>query len=114
MKQPSKKNSDHREGDKFDLDAAAMIGYQLFAFSCIATQDAKAPLKHHLFEILIRAQQLGGEEARVALVCCVNDPQQVQAEVEQDWLVTGKIKVFGRPDLLILKDRLRDWFDQKS
>jgi len=95
--------------DVFELDVAAMWGYQLFAISCMVTEK-KARAKEHLFEVFVRARQVGGDEARCAVVCCVPDPAALQAEVEETWDAEGKIRVFGQAHLLDLPDWLEDWF----
>jgi len=105
-----KSSSDKEEGD-FQLDLAAMRGYQLFAISCIASRRADGETKNHLFQAYVRARQLGGDEARVALVCCVENPKDVQKEVEKSWDANGKIRVFGRTDLLNLSKSLKGWFE---
>ena len=109
----------------FELDVVAIRGYQLHLFSCIATEgmekmvvsDKDEPragdrgeAKRHLFEAYMRARQVGGDEARVALVSCVSDPEKLEAEVTRDWDAAGKIKVFGRPQLRGLTDAFSDWF----
>jgi len=93
----------------FDLDVAAMWGYQLFAISCMMTEKPKFA-KEHLFEVFVRARQLGGDEARIGLVCCVPNPAALQAEVEETWDAEGKIRVFGQEHLLDLATWLEDWF----
>ena len=93
----------------FDIDVAAMWGYQLFAISCIVT-ESKPRAKEHLLEIYVRARQLGGDEARIGLICCVPNPAILQAEVEEAWDAEGKIRVFGRNQLLDLTAWLEDWF----
>lgn len=98
----------------FDLDVAAMRGYQLFAISCmVAGIQGKGPknnYKEHLLEAYVRARQLGGDEARVALICHFGDPGLLQQEVEESWFAEGRIQVFGLPELSNLKDHLRNWF----
>jgi hypothetical protein len=93
----------------FDIDVAAMWGYQLFAISCIVTEN-KGKAKEHLFEVFVRARQLGGDEARIGLVCCVPKPAALQAEVEETWDAEGKIQVFGQEHLLDLAAWLEEWF----
>ncbi|GAB4533420.1 MAG: hypothetical protein Kow0063_15350 [Anaerolineae bacterium] len=93
----------------FDIDVAAMWGYQLFAISCRMTEKPGFA-KEHLFEVFVRARQLGGDEARIGLVCCVPNPATLQAEVEETWDAEGKIRVFGQDQLLDLPDWLEDWF----
>ena len=115
----------------FDLDAAAIVGYQLFSFSCILSEemadaiigyemDAKKALRNlrnaakgHLFEALVRSQQLGGEEARTALVGIFSDPLALQKDVERDWSIRkNRIRVFGQADLLKLDDLIPAWIDE--
>jgi hypothetical protein len=66
--------------------------------------------KKHLFEAYMRARQLGGDEARVALVCCVPNVDIVQAEIERKWHVSQQIRVFGRDDLIDLDKKFGEWF----
>lgn len=96
----------------FELDVVVMRRYQLFVFSCIVSNDAQA-CKDHLMEAYIRARQAGGDEARVGLVCIYDQPQALQHEIAGDLDASGKIRVFGRDDLLSLADRIRDWLDQQ-
>lgn len=95
---------------EFQFDVAAMRSYQLFALSCIAS-DRKDCCKEHLFEAYIRARQMGGDEARVALVCAYRDPEGLLAEIEKPWDAAGKIRVFGAEHLPNLADYLQDWFN---
>jgi len=100
----------HKPGQVgFDIDVAAMWGYQLFAISCMVTEKPKFA-KEHLFEVFVRARQVGGDEARYGLVCCVPNPAALQAEVEETWDVEGKIRVFGQDQLLDLAAWLEEWF----
>jgi hypothetical protein len=94
----------------FDLDVAAMMGYQLFAISCIASKKEGGETKKHLFEIYVRARQLGGDEARIGLVCCVENPTCLKEEIEKSWDAEGKIEVFGMYNLPRLSDQLKLWF----
>ena len=103
---------------RFQFDVAVMRGYQLFAISCIAS-DRKEKCKEHLFEAYIRAHQMGGDEARVGLVCCApsnnpdSNPAAIQGEIEESWDARGKVRVFGAEHLPDLPDHLRDWFDSQ-
>ena len=100
---------------KFEFDVAAMRGYQLFAISC-STENKKGMLKQKLFEAYIRARQMGGEEARVGLVCCASpdnpesNPHKIEQELQVEWETKDKIRVFGTDSLPILKEKLADWF----
>lgn len=96
-----------------DLDVVAVVGYQLFAFSCGTAIGAgtRAQLKHKLFEAILRARQLGGDQARVALVSVCDDPAGLQAEARQqiDPEDQAQIRVFGCKDLADLKRCLESW-----
>jgi len=105
--------NEKKEDIKFEVDAIAIRGYQLFGFSCSTTKKKKE-LKLKLFEAYIRACQLGGDEARVALVCCSDDPEVIKKELEQEVALddansSGRIQVFGRRQLVNLKDHIRSW-----
>jgi len=91
-----------------EFDVAAMLGYQLFAVSCMASDRAQN-VKDHFMEAYVRARQLGGDEARAALVCCLENPAEMEQEITQGWGAEGKIRVFGRPHLLNLAEHLREW-----
>lgn len=92
----------------FELDVVAMRGYQLFAFSC-SVDDGKPRLKSKLFEAYIRARQLGGDEARVVLVCGTDDPSGLEIEIHQTLSSQGQIKVLGKRHWLSLAMELETW-----
>jgi hypothetical protein len=96
-----------------EMDVATLSGYQLFALSCMVT-DRIQSAKDHLMETFVRARQLGGDEARFALVCCYDQPQALQDEVSEAWDAEGKIRVFGREHLLDLPRYFRDWISTAS
>lgn len=93
---------------RFEFDVVGMRGYQLFAISC-STDTQKGLLKLKLFEAYVRARQLGGDEARVALVCCSNDPEGLEHEMRRDVDPEGRIRVFGRKHLANLDKYLEEW-----
>jgi len=97
----------------FELDVVAIRGYQLFAFSC-STVHRPGEAKQKLFEARERAQQLGGDEARIALVCCTDDPVGLEAEVRRDVDPPGRVRVFGREHLPDLVGRFRHWILEQS
>lgn len=98
---------------EFDLDVLALRGYQLFAFSC-STDTHKSLLKFKLFEAYVRARQLGGDEARVALICCFDDPDRLQQEMTRDIDPEGRIRVFGRKHLGNLCVHLTEWIQSQK
>ncbi|WP_016949981.1 Card1-like endonuclease domain-containing protein [Anabaena sp. PCC 7108] len=103
--------------NKFQFDVAFMRGYQLFAISC-TTDKTKQLCKSKLFEAYIRAQQLGGSEARVALVCCASqkDVNALQTEISNVFssdsnaiIKDYKIAVFGADVLMNLSEEIDTW-----
>jgi len=102
----------------FDVDVVAIRGYQLFAFSCKVISDekknGKKELKKALFEAYVRAQQLGGDEARTALVCCAEVPAGIEQEMQRDFDLRGRVRVFGRKHLAELASYIEDWILSQS
>ncbi|MBI4852151.1 MAG: DUF1887 family protein [Acidobacteria bacterium] len=101
--------------DDFELDVVAMQGYQLFAISCSTSKGGgqdpggRAILKRKLFEIITRARQLGGDAARVALVCYSDSPQNIEDTAYSLMPGLGRIKVFSARDIPQLSQKLEQW-----
>jgi hypothetical protein len=92
---------------RFEVDVIAMRGYQLFAFSC-TTSDEMDKCKQKLFEASHRASQLGGDEARFALVCAHDDGAEVREQIAT--LLPGeRFQVFDRHDLDDLPAAITKW-----
>lgn len=103
------------EGRDFQADVLAVRGYQLYYFSCYTGHDPKTT-KLKLFEAMVRAAQLGGDEARAAVVCCVNDYAHVRRQAEEDWECDrsrAQFEVFGREHLPNLADKIAQWVNSK-
>lgn len=98
--------------DGFEFDVAFTRGYQLFAISCSTTSN-RSLCKSKLFEAYLRARQMGGDEARVALVCCFNEPDTLKAEIVAS-TNDKKINVFGREHLNNLSEEIANWIDQND
>ncbi|MFN3982349.1 MAG: hypothetical protein ACK4SA_18385 [Caldilinea sp.] len=102
----------------FEFDVVAMRGYQLFAISCANSKD-KGTIKLKLMEAYVRARQMGGDEARVAVVCRApaNDPLSSPRRIEQEMMeqlgADGKIRVFGAEHIAQLQTHLLNWFTAK-
>jgi hypothetical protein len=98
-------------GGDFELDVLAILGYQLFGFTCGTKigDGAKKELKLKLFEGLPRTRQIGGDQARTALVCVYEDPDGLQAEARQQIDPDGQIRVFGLKHLANLEHELAHW-----
>mgnify|MGYP001010520057 CR=1 FL=1 len=60
-------------------------------------------------EAYIRARQLGGDEAQIALVSRSSDPENLGREIRQSLSSEGQIKVFGRSHLDNLANELQGW-----
>ncbi len=101
----------------FELDVVAMSGYQLFVLSCTTANPlgSRASMKNKLFEAHLRARQLGGDEARAALVCFHRDPERLEKEAYQT-LLGDRVRVFGRSHLLNnqLIGQLYGWIDSQK
>ncbi|MCC3471923.1 MAG: DUF1887 family protein [Microcoleus sp. PH2017_15_JOR_U_A] len=95
----------------FEFDVAFTRGYQLFAIS-VSTTSKRDLCKVKLFEAYLRARQMGGDEARVALICCTNEPDGLKAELAV--LDDKKIAVFGREDLINLSSKIEAWIKQND
>ncbi len=93
----------------FEIDVIAMRGYQLFAVSCTLNPHRQS-CKEKLFEIKLRAEQLGGEEARIGLVCRVGKGNPRELSILRKQLESDNIKVFGYSDLPDLANGLEKWF----
>lgn len=99
---------------KLELDVVAVRGYQLFVISCTAGKPEKKEMKKKLFEAYIRARQLGGDEARIALVCFFDDPNRLEKEMQRDFDTENRIKVFGKDELSKLSDQIKEWIEEQS
>jgi hypothetical protein len=109
IKDPINKEDPDR-GDQFEFDVVFLRGYQIFGISCTSGDNYQL-CKQKLFEAYIRARQLGGDEARVALVCFSDKPtEQIKQELDFD-TDDPKIEVFGRSDLepTGFAKKLNDW-----
>jgi hypothetical protein len=96
----------------FELDVVAVRGYQLIVVSC--TVDAtKGLTKHKLIEAYLRARQIGGDEARFALVCMSGEPSKVQDEIKSVLSAPNQVKVFGKAQLPTLREHLKTWINEQ-
>jgi hypothetical protein len=98
--------------DGFEFDVAFMRGYQLFAISC-TTSKRRSLCKSKLFEASIRAQQMGGSEARVALMCCFGDPESLKSELAS-LLGENQVTVFGQEHLDDLPKAISQWIKDQG
>lgn len=95
-----------RVQDQFEFDVAFLRGYQLFGISCTTSANYKE-CKQKLFEAQLRATQIGGDEARIALVCfCKPNPNEPNTKPSEKlkkelnlFIKYNKIEVFDYQDL---------------
>jgi hypothetical protein len=64
--------------------------------------------KLKLFEAYRRAKQIGGDEARVALVCCYEKPEEIKKGFMSS-INDPKVNVFGCAELTKLSENLEKW-----
>ena len=91
------------KGRPFELDVVAIRGHHLYVVSC--TISANTGLcKSKLFEVAMRARQLGGDMARSALVCLAEQSvvDNLQKDVESLSVSSRVPQVFGL-------DHVREW-----
>jgi len=92
-------------GREFEIDVSVVRNHRFYLVSC--TTDIKLTLcKSKLFEIAMRARQLGGDLARSALVCLLqgsNDKgayvEQLRSDVADIWNAPNTPRGFGLDDL---------------
>jgi CRISPR-associated protein (Cas_Cas02710) len=97
----------------FEFDVAATRGHQLFAISCTTSEKAEL-CKHKMFEAYVRARQLGGDEARVALICRYANPSLLEESLDRDFGTAGSktLRVFGYEHWPNLKEAISDWINE--
>ena len=69
-------------GRPFQLDVVAIRGHHLYVVSCTASQSLNT-CKSKLFEVSMRARQLGGDLARSALVCLAYEDRHGNDLIEE-------------------------------
>ena len=76
----------------FELDVVAVLGYQIFVVSC-TLERGHAAIKRKGMEVILRARQVGGDEAQ-AIVLCKGHPETTE-RVEKE--LHDEIGSAGRP-----------------
>ncbi len=82
----------NQEVKPFELDVVAVLGYQIVVVSC-TTDFCQNTIKEKGMEAILRARQLGGDEARAIVLCANYDPkaiERVEAELQDE---TGSEKL---------------------
>lgn len=89
----------------FEIDVALIRGHRLYVVSC-TTDTAPGLCKSKLFEVAMRARQMGGDLARSALVCLLDGGDnkgpyvdQLRNDIKSVWDAPNTPEVFGLDDL---------------
>jgi hypothetical protein len=110
------------DGCNFEVDVLVLRGHRLYAISC-TTESANAGLcKSKLFEVALRARQLGGDLTRFAFVCLLGQTGQgeeksaiLERQARSAWDAPNKPRVFGlshvRNWLAGNTSDLREWLE---
>lgn len=95
----------------FELDVVAILGYQIVVVSC--TLETKKPLiKQKGMEVLLRARQLGGDEAQAIVLCRANsrDTQRIEGELHNEVGSAGApLRVWGTDKWRNLSDHFNNY-----
>jgi hypothetical protein len=96
----------------FEFDVAFMHGHQFFGIS-VTTDETKSRTKSRLLEVIVRSEQLGGGEARCALVCCADSENVHKLQAETIGLPNHNyVRVFGAKDLPDLSEKMKAWIKE--
>jgi len=109
------------KGKPFELDVVGVLGYQLLAISCTYAASSKT-CKQKGFEVIHRARQLGGDQARAALVCLISESERtlLEDDLSEELGLEGQvIRIFGANALrdvslthpTMLKEQLREFLE---
>jgi len=104
--------ADDNDKPYFEVDVIALRGYQLFVWAC-TVESNRSKRKEKLLEVSIRAKQLGGDEARFALVSFADSVEMVSLNTELRSLLDRHIyRIFGAADLPNLATHIKAWIRQ--
>jgi hypothetical protein len=86
-----------------EVDVLVVGQFRPFVISCMAGHSG-AEAKQKLFEVQVRAEQIGGAAARPALVSLVDgasrpDPSHLRATVDPGWDAPSEPRVFAAPEI---------------
>ena len=82
----------------FELDVVAVLGYQIVVVSC-TLEGSHDRIKQKGMEAILRARQLGGDEARAIVLCSVrqNDAALIEDELKDEMgSASEPLQVWGR------------------
>ena len=95
--------SRRREDDcNFEVDVLVLRGHRLYAISCTTESTNAGLCKSKLFEVALRARQLGGDLTRFAFVCLLGQNKEgqeksaiLERQARSAWDAPNKPRVFG-------------------
>ena len=95
----------------FELDVVAVLGYQIVVVSC--TLDSKQDLiKQKGMEAILRARQLGGDEARAIVLCSTdrNSAKLVEDELKDEMgSASEPLQVWGKNEWENLSSKFKEY-----
>jgi Domain of unknown function (DUF1887) len=116
----AKRKNPTNNDSPIEIDVVVIQGYALTLISCTTagygdTKGSRGTLKGKAFEVLRRAEQLGGEEARAVLIGL--EKSGVATDLEEDLSSyyggkTAPLRILGREDLADLTIKLKDVLNQ--
>ena len=106
-----KKVDSNEHAEPFELDVVAVLGYQVLVISCTTSSDTRTARKKAV-EAYLRAKQLGGDEARVIMLCDLGDDQRQNLEevVKDDMGSKDEpLQVWGKNTWAGLSDKFKEY-----
>jgi hypothetical protein len=96
----------NKQARDFEVDVALIRGHRLFVASCTTSRKLDR-CKSKLFEVAMRARQMGGDLARSAVVCLLEGSDQqgrpyvelLRGDIASVWDAPNVPRVFGLSDL---------------
>ena len=95
----------------FELDVVAVLGYQIVVVSCTLNTE-NAPIKEKGMEVIIRARQLGGDEAQTIVLCQAhrNSAPRIERELQDQARGAGApVRVWGTDKWTDLSNKFYDY-----
>ena len=95
----------------FELDVVAVLGYQIVVVSC-TLETENAPIKEKGMEVILRARQLGGDEAQTIVLCQAhrNRAPSIERELKDQARGAGApLRVWGTDKWTNLSDKFYDY-----
>ena len=95
----------------FELDVVAVLGYQIVVVSCTLERHHDS-IKEKGMEVILRARQLGGDEAQAIVLCQAhpNDAPLIQRELHDEVGSAGApLRVWGTDKWTDLSDRFKTY-----